>query len=52
MVHSHACDPANELEVAEMLLVADSAVGVDLQGVVVHGRVLEQPVVRVEHFFR
>lgn len=52
MVDRHACDPADELEVVEVLLVADAAVGVYLQRVVVHGGVLEQPVVRIEHLLR
>lgn len=52
MVDSHAGDPADELKVTEMLLVTHSTVGVDLQRVVVHGGVLEQSVVRVEHLLR
>lgn len=50
MVDRHAGHSANKLEVVEVLLVTHPAVGVDLQGVVVHGAVFEQTVVWVEHF--
>jgi hypothetical protein len=44
-------DSADELEVVQVFRV-DSRVGVDLEGVVVVGRVLEQTVEGVEHLVR
>ena len=52
MEGGHAGDPADEPEPDEMLLAADARVGVDLQGVVVGGRILKQTVVRVEQVSR
>lgn len=34
-----------------MIFIAQPTERVDLQRVVIHGRVLEQPIVRIEHFF-
>lgn len=42
---------ADELEVVQMLRV-DARVRVDLQGIIIVGRVLEQTVEGVEHFMR
>ena len=49
MEDSHASNPANELEVGEVLFVAEAGVRIDLQRVVVHSWVFKQPIVGVEH---
>ena len=33
-----------------MILIADPGIGVDLEGVVIDGRVLKESVVRIKHF--
>ena len=41
---------ADKLEILQMVLIAQLRVGINLQRIIVHGRVLEQAIVRVEHF--
>ena len=52
VVDGHAGYAPDELEVGDVLLVAHARVWVDLQRIVVRGRVLEEAVVRVEHVLR
>ncbi len=49
MIHGHAGDASDELEVREVVLVAQARVGVDLERVVVRGRVLEEAIIGIEH---
>lgn len=35
MKHGHSCDTSNELEIGEVILIAQARVGIDLEGVVV-----------------
>ncbi len=35
MKHSHSCDSSDELEIGEVILVAQTGVGIDLESVVV-----------------
>ena len=49
MIDGHSGHSTNELEVVQVLLVADARVGIDLQRVVVRSRVFEETVVGVEH---
>ena len=51
MEDSKTDNPSNEFEIVEMFRV-DTRMRVDLQGIVVMGRVLEQTIKRVEHFMR
>ncbi len=48
MEYSQSHDPSYKLEIIEMLGI-DARVGIDLEGVIIVGRVLEQTVERIEH---
>ena len=52
ILKKETCYAANELEIGNVVWIAQARVGVDLECVVVNRRVLEEPVVRIEHFLR
>ena len=49
MINGHSSNATDEFEIADVLLVANPRIGIDLKGVVVGGRVLKEAVVGVEH---
>lgn len=51
MENGQTNDPTNEFEVVQMLRV-DTRVRVDLEGIVIVGRVFKQAVEGIEHFVR
>ena len=50
MKYRHPGNSSNEVEKLEMMFVVETGVRIDLESVDVIGRVLEQSVVRIEHF--
>lgn len=51
MIDGHAGYFSDEFEVAEMFLVTHATERIYLQRVIIHGRVFEKTIVRIEHFF-
>ena len=49
MVDGHATDPPNELEVIQVVFIVGPRLRIDLEGVVIAGRILKETIVGVEH---